>query len=462
MDLVRSQLATLQQLLEVHEEQARHQFDMIRRQQETLEERAREIDAANRSLAGANAMLQDILRVLPGALLVIDHDGVVRLTNDTASTMLERTAQELQGMSAAQIFAQEDPLPLAEIQALEGAGAVFHAEKTVFTGAGHHVPVLVSAAPLRVADSDALGSRTVCIAIDIRERRRLESELRQSQKLEAVGRLASGIAHEINTPTQFVNDSVHFASEAVGDLLSLLGRYKEFRAAIASGRNPESWLRELEAAEVEIDLPYLTDSLAPALSRAADGLDRITSIVRSMKEFAHPDASDMVDVDLNHALQTTLTIARNEYTSVADIETDFGALPLVPAYPGELNQALLNVLVNAAHAVEEVVRGSDRRGRIRVATRLDGDWVEVTITDTGGGIPESIQERIFDPFFTTKEVGRGTGQGLAVTRGVIVEKHGGALDFRCETGHGTTFSIRLPLHRAGASTRPHDLSVPGG
>jgi signal transduction histidine kinase len=173
-----------------------------------------------------------------------------------------------------------------------------------------------------------------------------------------------------------------------------------------------------------------------------------------LKEFAHPDQKEMMPVDLNQGIRSTLAIARNEYKYVADVETDLGDLPLVTCHGGDINQGILNIIVNAAHAIGDVVKGTDERGRIIVRTRHEDTTVVIAISDTGAGIPEPIQSRIFDPFFTTKEVGLGTGQGLAITRSLIVEGHGGELTFETEHGQGTTFFLRLPIspaHRAGAA-----------
>jgi two-component system, NtrC family, sensor kinase len=209
-----------------------------------------------------------------------------------------------------------------------------------------------------------------------------------------------------------------------------------------------------ESAEIAADLDYLMENVPPAIADSIEGLGRIATIVRSMKEFAHPDQSEKVSADLNHAIQSTLIIARNEYKYVAELETDFGELPPVQCYLGEINQVVLNLLVNAAHAVADVVKDSGAIGKITVRTRIDGEEVEIAIGDSGTGIPESARARIFDPFFTTKEVGKGTGQGLAIARSVIVNKHGGTLRFDTECGKGTTFFIRLPV-----GPRPDDPAV---
>jgi len=275
-------------------------------------------------------------------------------------------------------------------------------------------------------------------------------DLQQVQKLESIGRLAAGIAHEINTPVQFVSDSVQFVQDAVKDLLALIGELGAVRRAVLEHAPAEAPARAAAAAEESLDLPYLVENLPKALARALDGLGRVATIARSMKEFTHPDPKEKALVDLNASIQSTLTIARNEYKYVADVETDLGAIPPVMGHAGELNQALLNLVVNAAHAIADAVRGSGRKGRIRVRTRADGDAVVISISDDGTGIPDEVRDRVFEPFFTTKEVGRGTGQGLAIARSVVVGKHGGELTFDTATGRGTTFFVRLPVQRVVA------------
>jgi signal transduction histidine kinase len=198
-------------------------------------------------------------------------------------------------------------------------------------------------------------------------------------------------------------------------------------------------------AEKAADLDFIMESAPPALESSLEGLGRIATIVRSMKEFAHPDQAEKTSADLNQAIKSTLVIAHNEYKFVADIDTDFGELPPVPCYLGEINQVVLNLLVNAAHAISDVVKDSGTMGKLTVRTRLDAKEVEIAIGDTGAGIPEAARDRIFDPFFTTKEVGKGTGQGLAIAHSVIVKKHQGTLRFETECGKGTTFFIRLPI-----------------
>jgi PAS domain S-box-containing protein len=277
------------------------------------------------------------------------------------------------------------------------------------------------------------------------QRDAVEMQLRQAQKLQAVGQLAAGIAHEINTPIQFVNDSVSFLRDGLKDLLALVERSQQARRDLAQGESLEKVEEEMSQAEEDADLAYLMENAPKAVERSLEGLDRVATIVRSMKEFAHPDGKEMASLDLNRALQTALTVARNEYKYVADVRTEFGELPLVTCYAGELNQVFLNIIVNAAHAIQNVVKEPGQRGLITVRTQQEGDWVVISIGDTGGGIPPEIRDRIYDPFFTTKEVGKGTGQGLAIAWSVVVDKHGGKLWFENTPGNGTTFFVRLPV-----------------
>jgi PAS domain S-box-containing protein len=274
---------------------------------------------------------------------------------------------------------------------------------------------------------------------DITVRHTLASDFVQVQRLEAVGRLAAGIAHEINTPVQFIGDNVTFAREGVCDLLGILQNYRDAAAML-----PASERERLVALEQAADLDYLRTHIVEALQASSDGLATVATLVRSMKAFAHPDGQQKEPADLNQALLSTMVISTNEHKYVADIKTELGDLPLVCCHVSELNQVFLNIIVNAAHAIADVVASSNERGTITISTRVEGSYVVVAISDTGGGIPEHVRGRIFDPFFTTKEVGKGTGQGLSIST-TIIAKHDGALTFETEIGKGTTFFVRVPI-----------------
>jgi two-component system, NtrC family, sensor kinase len=279
-----------------------------------------------------------------------------------------------------------------------------------------------------------------------KERDSMEVHLRQAQKLEAVGQLAAGIAHEINTPIQYIGDNVRFIEESCAGLGQLLQDYQKLAAAVQTNSVTPEMLAELEACAQKMDVAYLSREIPLAAEQSLEGVAHVTKIVRAMKEFSHPGSKEKAAVDLNHAIETTVTVARNEWKYVADVEMDLApGLPTVSCLPSELNQVILNLIVNAAHAIGDVVgKVEGTKGTIRISTRQDGSWFEIRISDTGTGIPEAIRHRIFDPFFTTKEVGKGTGQGLTIARSVIVDKHDGTLTFETEMDRGTTFIIRLP------------------
>jgi PAS domain S-box-containing protein len=275
-------------------------------------------------------------------------------------------------------------------------------------------------------------------------RDRLELDLRLGQKLEAVGQLAAGIAHEINTPTQFVGDTVRFLDEAFGDVMALVVAYERLLAAAEAGSVPDALIAEVRAAEELADIDYLRERVPGAFERATDGVQRVATIVRAMREFAHPPATDKAPFDINQALRSTLVVASNEYRYIADVQMELAELPLVMCDGGDINQVFLNLVVNAAHAIEDVT-ADGARGVICLRTAAEDDHVRISVSDTGPGIPSNLAGRIYDPFFTTKEVGRGTGQGLAIARRIVVERHGGTLSFETEPGRGTTFHVRLPV-----------------
>jgi PAS domain S-box-containing protein len=290
------------------------------------------------------------------------------------------------------------------------------------------------------------------------ERARMDLELRLAQKLEAVGQLAAGIAHEINTPTQFVGDTVRFLADAFDDLLQLTAAYGRLRDAAQDGAVGDAPLAAVREAEELADLEYLTERVPAALQRAEEGIGRVTSIVRAMGEFAHPPTTEPVPVDINQALRSTLVVATNKYKYVADVEMEFGELPLVMAEAGDLNQVFLNLIINAAHAIEDVVAETMGRGTIEIRTALEGDHVHISVADTGCGIPPEVAARMYDPFFTTKAVGRGTGQGLSIAR-TIVERHDGELTFETEPGRGSTFDVRLPVAGRASQARKEVLAA---
>jgi PAS domain S-box-containing protein len=285
------------------------------------------------------------------------------------------------------------------------------------------------------------------IGSDVTDREILGQQLRQAQKLEAIGQLAAGIAHEINTPTQYVGDNTRFLQESWPSLKELIVISKEIRQEAALGPISPQTLQRFDALAQAADFEYLQTEIPRAIEQSLEGTQRVGKIVRAMKEFSHPGAEEKRSIDINTAIETTITVARNEWKYVAEVETHFAPdLPLVLCHAGEFNQVILNLLINAAQAIAQAVGdGSQGKGKIVVSTTSDQDWAEISISDTGAGIPEAVRSRVFEPFFTTKPVGKGTGQGLALAHTAIVRRHGGKIWFDSEVGKGTTFYIRIPL-----------------
>ncbi len=302
----------------------------------------------------------------------------------------------------------------------------------------------VHLSPIRIGDRVFVQG----VIRDLTEKHRMEMELRQAQKLESIGQLAAGIAHEINTPIQFIGDSIFYLEDACKDVTNLVARYKGLLGNVDDAEERKA-IRELEEEiDEDCDLEFHTEETPNAFERIKRGTDRVTAIVRAMKEFAHPDSSEMEFSDLNRLIETTVTVATNEFKYVAELKLELNEVPQVYCHRGEINQVLINLIVNAAHSIKDKSETSDGMGLIRIRTEEIDGFVQVLISDTGMGIPEGIQERIFDPFFTTKKVGVGSGQGLAISRNLIVEKHKGKLFFTTKKNEGTTFHIHLPLEKS--------------
>jgi PAS domain S-box-containing protein len=296
---------------------------------------------------------------------------------------------------------------------------------------------------------DINGNRTGFrgIARDISERKMMEAQKRHAQKLESIGQLAAGIAHEINTPIQYTTDNTHFLLDSFTELITILMSYHTLFESVKAEQPTGDDIRKIETLIAELDLDYLKEEIPKAIEQSLEGLDNVAKIVSAMKQFSHPGTEEKVYTDINKAIQNTITISRNEWKYVAEMSTDFdSALPLTPCLPGEFNQVILNMIINAAHAVADSIDvASGKKGAIKITTRRNDPWTEIRISDTGIGIPMAIREKIFDPFFTTKEVGKGSGQGLAISHSVIVKKHGGTIHFETEINQGTTMIIRLPM-----------------
>jgi len=380
----------------------------------------------------------------------LSRQGKIIFANPAAARMLGWSVEELVGRPLHQTahHSHPDGRPLAEEDCpvcapLAGRPSKPLAEYFFWRKDGTSFPVEYTCTP--IGRGEEL-SGAVLTFRDITERRALEAQLHQAQKLESIGQLAAGIAHEINTPTQYIGDNAHFLQESFEGLARVIEQCRRLGEALKSGSQLGEAAEAVLDAMEEADAEFLLEEIPAAIRQSLEGVERVSKIVRSMKEFSHPGGEEKQAVDLNRAIESTLTISRNEWKYVADTETHLQPnLPLVMCLPGEINQVILNLVVNAAHAIGERVGDSGQKGKITVTTCGRDGWVEIRISDTGTGIPEAIRSKVFDPFFTTKPVGRGTGQGLAIAHSVIVEKHGGTITFETKEGHGTTFIIRLPV-----------------
>lgn len=307
--------------------------------------------------------------------------------------------------------------------------------------------------PLRDPEGQIVGTFGISRDITARkqaeeQRRQMEVKLHLAQRLESIGRLAAGIAHEINTPSQFITDNTNFLVDAFAGVARQIEAGRALARAAAGSPACAEALAACAAAEAKVELDYLLREIPLTLQQTLEGLSRIARIVSSLKEFSHPKNASRAPSDLKHVIETAINVSRHEWKYVAEVVTEFAPdLPPVPCVVDEFNQVILNLIVNAAHAIESVIKanGGRGRGRITVRTRREGEHVCVEVIDTGAGIPEEIRGRIFEPFFTTKEIGKGSGQGLAIVRAVIEERHQGRVEFASEVNRGTTFRLFLPL-----------------
>jgi len=401
---------------------------------------------AERKLQAAHAETELFLQSVPSILIGLDSQGRI--------TRWNRAAAEVFQLSSSQVLdrAIEDsgikwlhPEMSLEVARWLGTERTYRAEDLAYEREGKRRFLGFS---VHRVESDAGGPPGFIVTgADITERKNLEDQLRQAQKLEAVGQLAAGIAHEINTPTQYVGDNTTFLKNSWQSIARLLDLGMALRREAAQGGVPRELLAQFDEQVKQSDLEYLLKEIPRALEQSLDGVQRVAKIVKGMKEFSHPGSEEKRAIDINKAIETTITVARHEWKYVATVLTEFAPdLPLVPCLIGEFNQVILNLIINAAHAIDAAIaRGLRDKGMIVIGTRRAAPWVEISVKDTGVGIAADIQSRIFEPFFTTKPVGKGTGQGLALAHSAIVNRHQGQLWFETEPGQGTTFFIRLPL-----------------
>ena len=382
------------------------------------------------------------------AVVVIGTDGRVLDWNPAAERIFGYTRAEVVGRRPAFLVADATAgeamtAALARVERWTGEVRGLRRDGTERLCESELVPLL-----------DAAGALVCTIAVsrDVTDRRHLEKQLLQSQKLEAIGQLVAGIAHEINTPAQYVGDNVRFIDQSFGDVLDVVGSLQRLADACRSSGLYAAEMTTLDEVAVRTDFEFLATEIPAALRHALEGTERIAEIVRGMKAFSPSATGALMPTDLNQQLEAAISVSRNEWSYAADVVWDLDpTLPLVNCQASEMNQVFLNIIVNAAQAIALTQQvGERRKGEIRVSSRTDGECVEIAIADTGSGIPVDARSRIFDPFFTTKPVGTGTGQGLAIAHGVV-EQHGGRITFETEIGVGTRFVVRLPVAGSGAA-----------
>ena len=419
---------------------------------------------AEAELAEANSLFQTLLENSPDCIYFKDRQShFIRFSKAFEKLFDVSDAGSLRGRTDFDFFTEDHARPAFEDEQeiiRTGKPMINKLEKETHVD-GRVTWCLTTKMPWRDKGGTIIG--TFGISKDVtamqeaqRERQLMEVQLRQAQKLESIGQLAAGIAHEINTPTQYEGDNTRFLKDSFESIAKVVQAYDEVLRAAKSGPVAPALIARQEEILAASDLGYLFEQVPAAIRETLEGVERVAKIVRAMKEFSHPGAKEKAAADLNRAIETTVTVARNEWKYVADLELRLDpALPSVPCFVDEFNQCILNLVVNAAHAIGDVVkRAPGTKGRITVSTRRDGDQVEVRVSDTGTGIPEIHRSKIFEPFFTTKDVGKGTGQGLSIVYGNIVKKHGGTVKFETELGKGTTFILRLPVMPRAQDAKP--------
>lgn len=405
------------------------------------------------NLRAAHEEAETMLASLGAALIGLDSDDLVTRWNQTAERLFGITAADVIGRSLAETGIRCDWAEVflaiercnREQQPVEIAALRYENPRQE----SRWMAMLIS--PSRSHDGSRPGrGRIVLLATDITQRRIDESQAGQHAKLETIGQLASGIAHEINTPIQFIGDNLRFLAEQQGAERALLAGIHD---AIAQGRTGQDLVAAITELEERHDIGYLHDQAPRAIAQSLEGTARVAEIILAMKAFAHPDQGSITQLDLNAAVRTTIEVCRNEYKYVADIVLRLDPeLPTIPCQAGQIHQVILNLIVNAAHAIAEVVANTDERGTITITTTHDDHVVTCAIADTGIGIPSAIRPKIFTPFFTTKAVGKGTGQGLHLAYNIVEKQHHGRIRFNSREGAGTTFTITLPRAQHGVPT----------
>ncbi|MDO8607619.1 MAG: PAS domain S-box protein [Phaeospirillum sp.] len=446
--------ATLRLQYERTVEEQQHELERL--VAERTGELQREIDIRTRTevaLRGSRERLKGITDSLFEGVLVVDREGYVSFANPSAKQLLEcgDQGEDIEGYPLDLLLRIRTPLGDVAFkdapfrQVLKDNFVLRDDDATFVTASGKPLSVAYACSPLGEDEE----RRSAVISFRNTEAlKKAQRDALQASRLASVGQLAAGIAHEINTPIQYVGDNLRFIDDSLNKLMSAVAAGRELAAEGKSHPTMEAPVAKFEAAFSKAKVPFLLAEVPAAVSESLDGVGQIARIVLSMKEFSHPGTSTKTMTDINRSLDSTLTVSHNVWKHGAEVVRDFAPdLPPVLCHAGELNQVFLNLIVNATHAIE--ASGKPLPGRIAISTLRDGEYVVVRIVDNGTGVPASIRERIFDPFFTTKEVGKGTGQGLAICRDVVVSKHGGSMEVTDNDGGGAIFIVRLPINGGG-------------
>lgn len=406
-----------------------------------------ELLATTENLAKREERLRQIINTANDAFFATDIAGIIHEWNGTAETLFGWTQKEMIGKTISSVARPNESDNSNDGQSCLTAilGALGEQQRGEIIGIhrdGHRFPVEASISVMVDEESFIFNA----FIHDISSRTELQNQLTQSQKLESIGQLAAGIAHEINTPTQYIGDNLEFLQDTFTGLTKLISSYQAALDAARLGPVDPQVFEKIDLAAKDADLDFVIEETPDVLAAAIDGVKRISNIVNAMKNFAHPGVDAMTTIDLNKSITSTATVCQSEWRYVAELTTDFDPnLPPVPCLPGELNQVFLNIIVNAAHALDESSEPQKSKGEIHIKTTQDDKHAIITIADNGPGIPDDIRAKIFDPFFTTKEVGKGSGQGLSISRSVVVDKHHGELTATPNDTGGTTFTIKIPL-----------------
>ncbi|MDP3481388.1 MAG: PAS domain S-box protein, partial [Desulfoprunum sp.] len=427
--------------------QAEEQLAILNQRLESLvEQRTEQLNRRNAELIASEERYRNLVETMQEGILIVDGNGRLTYVNRQMSNMLGMVPDKLIGRECAHFIEAKDRAVFeAKLKSANGQFALKF-EVNFTRSDGHIVSTLVT--PTTLYDGEGRFHGFFAVVTDITHLKQLQTQLLHAQKLESIGQLAAGIAHEINTPTQYVINNARFLDDAFKELVEVLAADEAFFDALKNGLSVSVTLEEVEMSRKNHQLDSLFKEISGAFADTFEGLERISNIVGSVKRFAQPGQDATALADLNDAIRNTITVSTNEWKYVANIETDLDpALPLIPCNISAINQVVLVLIVNAAHAIADQQIDSDAAGKgtITLKTTNLGDFAEIRITDTGSGIPENIRTRIFDPFFTTKSVGKGSGQGLAIARTIITESHHGTIDFETGVGCGTTFIIHLPL-----------------